>query len=248
MFKNQALGQKGGRRKQRGGNTPTFHILIPSIGRTSLKGMLDSLRPQLTQGDAVTVVFDGPDAKTKSGLMPAWTAGFAATVSIKVQDPPFRNWGHAIQNEWQTRLEPRTTFIMHGDDDDQYLPGAFDALRKVCTDPETLYITKMKYRTQPGLVIPRQSNSIVRDDIGTPNGIIPFAKAGEAKWGLYHGGDFAYYNSLKTKVSAVKFIPDIIYEVLPAPHERKQPPQAGGMQTRRQRIRRSTRKFRKFAK
>ena len=185
----------------------------------------------------------------KSGLTPDWTTGFAVTVSIKVQDPPFRNWAHAIQNEWQTHLEPTTTFVMHGDDDDQYLPGAFDTLRKACTDPETLYIAKMKYRTQPGLVIPRQDSAIVLHDIGTPNGIIPFAKAREAKWGLHHGGDFTYYNSLKTKVANVKFLPDIIYEVLPAPKSREQPPQAGGRRkTRRQRIRRSTRKFRKFTK
>lgn len=220
------------KRYRGGSNRPTFHILIPSIGRPTLKRMLDSLRNQLEPADAVTVVFDGPDAKLKSGINSEWINGFKAKVTIETQNPPFKNWGHAIQNEWQTKLNPRTTFIMHGDDDDHYLPNAFDALRKSCTDPETLYIARMRQRSIPWARIPR-GDSIIRDNIGTPNGIIPFDKAGEAKWGVRHGGDFDYYNALKDRVKSVKFLPDVIYEVIPHPHRRAKPATGGGRSRKR---------------
>lgn len=227
--------------RQRGGGTPTFHVLIATAGRPSLKIMLDSLKQQLGPGDAVTIIFDGKEAKGKSGIAPEWTARFKAKVNMIEQDPPLKYWGHGARNQWQTRLTPETTFILHADDDDQYLPGSFDTLRTACTDPDTLYIAKMKYRNDPKLVIPRQDSRIVQDDIGTPNGIIPFKRAGAAKWGLLHGGDFEYYNALQSKVKGVKFLPDIIYEVIPVPVGRTEVPQAGGTRGRKtRRVRRNS--------
>jgi hypothetical protein len=190
--------------------------------------MLDSLGPQLGPGDAVTIVFDGPGAKEKSGITPEWTKDFKAQVIIHEQDPPLKFMGHGIRNYWQDKLKPETTFIMNADDDDQYLPGSFDKLRAACSEPETLYIAKMKYRKNASLVIPRQELKIAEDDIGTPNGIIPFRAAGTVKWGLRHRGDFDYYNALQTKVKGVKFLPDIIYEVVPVPVDRKEGEQGGG--------------------
>ena len=38
---------------------PTFQYLIATIGRPSLQVMIDSLLPQLSKRDCLTVVFDG---------------------------------------------------------------------------------------------------------------------------------------------------------------------------------------------
>ena len=51
---------------------PTFHVLIATAGRVSLKNLLDSLKDELTERDAITVVFDGADAFTKSTYEDSW--------------------------------------------------------------------------------------------------------------------------------------------------------------------------------
>lgn len=201
------------KQKQRGGAaTPTFHVLIRSGGRPSVKRMLDSLRPQLVAGDAVTLVFDGPAAFEKSGYSPSWIKGFHSKVNVITHPTNLGHWGHGIANEYQGKLAPETTFVMHADDDDQYLPGAFDILRKKCVNPECLYIARM--RNKDGLVIPRDSGPLRFANIGTPNGIIPFSKRDEAKWGLHFGGDFNYYLGLSSKVKCIEHIIDVIYEVI----------------------------------
>lgn len=200
--------------RQKGGQQPppTFHVFIPSGGRPSLKALLDSLKPQLTERDALTLVFDGEDAPKKATYNEDWLNGLKCAKKVIVHTPRINKWSHGLQNEYQNRIAPETTFIMYADDDDTYLPGAFDTLRQKCVNPECLYIAKMTYENDRNKVIPRDTN-ILLGNIGTPNGIIPFKDAFKSKWGLEYGGDFTYYNDLKTKVKTIEFLPDIIYLV-----------------------------------
>jgi len=191
---------------------PTFHILIATAGRPALKKLLDSLKDELTEKDAITIVFDGADAKEKAEYDESWFSGHISQQSVIVQKPNLGSKGHAVRTKYQSLLSPTTTYIMHADDDDEYIKGSFQQLRQKCTDPEVLYITKMNY-SYNDLVIPSQNNKIIQDDIGTPNGIIPFDSANKAKWDLRQGGDFNYYNELQTKVKSVVFLDDIIYRV-----------------------------------
>ena len=71
----------------------------------------------------------------------------------------------------------------------------------------------MNYDDKSDLVTPTQNEKIIQDDIGTPNGIIPFYLAGKAEWGLRYGGDFDYYNALQKEVKNVVFLDEIIYTV-----------------------------------
>ena len=192
---------------------PTFHILIATAGRPTLKNLLDSLKDELTENDAITIVFDGAGAKEKAEYDESWFSGNISYHSIIVQKPNLGSKGHAVRTKYQSLLSPTTTYIMHADDDDEYIKGSFRELRQKCTDPEVLYIAKMDYSHNNDLVIPRQNNKIIQDDIGTPNGIIPFDLANKAKWHLRQGGDFNYYNELQTKVKSVVFLDDIIYRV-----------------------------------
>lgn len=201
-------------RKEPGTGEPTFHILIASAGRPSLHRIIKSLKPQLCPGDALTIVFDGKDAPKKAGFMMSWVEGFTCAVKVEVEEPAGGSWGHVIRNKYTgQRLTPRTTFIMHADDDDMYLRGAFDNLRKVCTNPRTLYVAKMKYANDPGKVVPTQNRKILAGDIGNPNGIIPWDDSHTSKWTYDYLGDFEYYNGLAPKVAAIKFLPNIIYLV-----------------------------------
>jgi hypothetical protein len=195
------------------GTVPSFHILIATAGRPTLKNLLDSLKEELTESDAITIVFDGPGAKEKSGYEESWFSGHMSKHTVIVQDPNLGAAGHPIRTKYQTLLKPETTYIMHADDDDEYIKGSFEKLRGISTDPEVLYITKMNHSHDPNLVIPRQNKDIVYGDIGTPNGIIPFHSAGKAEWAIPHGGDFEYYNALQTKVKGVVFLDLVIYTV-----------------------------------
>ena len=210
--------------------TPTFHILIATVGRPSLKKLLDSLKDELTEKDAITIVFDGMGKKEKSGYDDSWFSEHLCKYTVLVQEPNLGAGigGEPIRTKYQSLLSSQTTYIMHADDDDEYIAGSFEKLRKLCVDPEVLYIAKMTYADDPSLAIPRQNKEIVFADIGTPNGIIPFHSAGTAEWGMFYGGDYYYYNGLQDNVKDVVFLDEIIYMVSrviqPLPPQ-EQPPQ-----------------------
>lgn len=205
--------------RKKGGNIPmpTFHVLIATGGRTTLKRMLDSLRDQLLPGDAVTIVFDGPEALKKSTMTDDWLVNFKCPVKKIEQNPALGYWGHEARNVYQSKLTPKTTFIMHGDDDDIYVNGTFDKLRSIIKDPSKLYIARMtnsaNYSNRSQYTPKNHNLSIRFANIGTPCGIIPFDKAGESKWGHHYGGDFSYYDGLKDKVSGVEFIDVLLYKI-----------------------------------
>jgi hypothetical protein len=173
--------------------------------------MLDSLKGELQKGDAVTIVFDGKEAFNKSGFTDEWLNGFQSATKYIVHEQPLGFWGHAIRNEYQGKLEPATTFVMHADDDDRYKTGAFNILRSKCKNPECLYIAKMKVNKNTNNAVPR-SNRLEPGNIGTPNGIIPFSMRDVAKWEFNYGGDYAFYSGLASKVKCIERIDDIIYE------------------------------------
>ena len=203
--------QKRIMRLHRGGAIPTFHVLIVSGGRSSLKNMLNSLKSQLREGDGLTVVFDGAKAKGLSQYNETWKEGFKCPFTMIEEEVPMGKFGQPLHNKYQSLLEPRTTYIMHADDDDEYLPGAFDGLREKCTDPTRLYIVRMK-SLKTGEDQPLTSD-VTLGLVGTPSGITPFDDAPKARWGENPKGDFDYYNDLKTKVASIEFLPNVIYQI-----------------------------------
>ena len=194
---------------------PTFHVLIATAGRPSLKRMLDSLLPQLTATDAVTIVFDGPGARAKSTFAPDWimVPTRACAVHVRDQVPNLGFFGHGIRNKYQMQLGTQTTYVMHADDDDVYTPGAFDSLRALCTDPETLYIAQ--FSTQGALLPQPGKMRIEMGNIGTPCGVVPFAAAGKGVWAPQRGGDYMYFHDLEAAAIPVKFLQCVIYSVRP---------------------------------
>jgi len=204
------------RRLLRGGSTttPTFHVLIATGGRASLKEMTDSLKSQLRAGDALTIIFDGEKAKKRSTYDDSWLADCACATRIIEQVPGLGHYGHPVLNKYIPELTPKTTFIMFADDDDTYLPGAFDALRSKCSDPKTLYISRMKHKADPSKVIPDAGLTEIHENhIGKPNGIIPFDSAPLSKLENNYVGDFHYYKNLSETGIPVVFLDDIIYEI-----------------------------------
>lgn len=193
--------------------TPTFHVVIATNGRPTLINMLNSLKDELSSNDALTIIFDGADRKGKAGFTDSWLEGHKSKVNVIEQQLNTGLWGHPILNKYQGILEPKKTFIMFADDDDTYVPGTFNILRKKCTNPDTLYIGKMNYTGDLKKIIPSQSDVIKAGDIGKPCGIIPMGAVDKATWGYNYEGDFDYYNSIQKTGIKIEYLDDIIYRV-----------------------------------
>jgi len=201
-------------RKRGGSAQPTFHVLLTSSGRPSLKQMLDSLKEEVKDGDAVTVLFDGEQAFIDSGFNDSWIQEFGGRLHKIVEKDKQGNWGHALRTKYQGTLQPKTTFVLHGDDDDIYVKGFMQKLREKCVNPNTLYIAKMgfKHETYPGESVPR-GTTIQKKDISTQNGIIPYDLVGKGEWFPNYHGDYQYYEQLSKHAKSIEFIPDIIYTI-----------------------------------
>ena len=191
---------------------PSFHILIATAGKPCLLNMLNSLKDELIENDAITIVFDGENGLKQSTLSNDWLIGHKSKINIIEQSPNLGYWGHGIRNKYQGILEPRTTFILNADDDDVYVQGSFKKLRELCVNPNTLYIAKFLVRGK-NVLVPSQSIKITQDDIGTPCGIIPFNIANKATWEHRYGGDFNYYDNIQKHCQQIKFLDLIFYYV-----------------------------------
>lgn len=189
-------------------SSPTFHVLIATVGRPSLQTMLNSLLPQLRENDHLTIVFDGKD-EIPATFDLSVAAQHCCRVHQHCEPRALGFWGHGIRNKYAS-LSPleRTTFVMHADDDDTYYPGIFDVLRHKCTDPQTLYI--MRLQTAQKTLIPHVKR-FVEGDISTQNGIIPYDLNGKSKWEHRQGGDADFYKGLVKHASKIVFLFDVGY-------------------------------------
>ena len=204
---------KGGR------GEPTFHVLITTVGRASLSDMLDSLRPQLKGNDAVTIVFDGKDARAKLDMSDESMKKMKCKVNIIEQDPRLGHYGHHSINKYAPMLSPETTYIMFGDDDDVYTEGAFDILRKKCRDPTKLYISRMKNNHNfipENRIVPNPGMTEIKENfISKQNGIIPYRHRASANMGVNsYTGYYEFYKDL-SKIVPIEFLDDIIYDIHP---------------------------------
>jgi len=181
----------------------TFHVLIATVGRPSLQRMLNSLLPQLTQDDHLTIVFDGHTEIPKFDLSSA-----VCKVHQFAEPDKLGFWGHGIRNKYASIIE-KTDLVMHADDDDVYLPDVFRHLRDLCSDKDTLYIAKMKLGNR---ILP-EGNFIRINHIGTPCGIIPHEANKTTLWKHQYGGDGLFYEELSTKCKSISHLPVVIYSV-----------------------------------
>lgn len=91
-------------------------VVIPSLGRPSLFDAVASCGG----ADEVIVVFDGDESYDRAPVLPEW-------VRVIVTEPS-GNWGSAQRNAGMLAAQGRWVAFM--DDDDTYLPGGIEAIRK----------------------------------------------------------------------------------------------------------------------
>jgi len=185
---------------------PTFHVLLATIGRPSLQKMIDSLKPELVEGDHLTIVFDGVQRNHCD------ISNMKCNTHIYEENTPLGYWGHGIRNKYAPLLE-QTDFVMHADDDDIYIPGSFSFLRTECCDHKTLYIAQMK--SYIAHTVYPLKDDVCFENIGTPMGIIPYNHNQHHEWGLFYGGDGYFYENI-SKVANIVWLKKIIYLIKPA--------------------------------
>jgi hypothetical protein len=118
-------------------------------------------------------------------------------------------WGNEARERMTARA--RGDFVLFIDDDDYYLPGAFEQIRQACqTDPEAMYV--FRGRWSDGRVL-WQSPVVAMGNVSTQLVAVPRAFACEP-WGRRYEGDYDYIAAVASK-TAVTFDPSPIVAVFP---------------------------------
>jgi GT2 family glycosyltransferase len=184
----------------------SISILIATIGKTTLKAMLESLKNQLKKEDNLYVVVDGKEYFDDFNCVISSFKNYDFNLKIIYEKKNLGYWGHGIRNKYQKKL--KGDYIMHADDDDIYVDGAIDLIKN--------YIEKNDYETMMlfKFFLTNKNDTYWKDpelrfsNIGTPCGVIPNIPEKMGKWGKRRGGDFDFYNSCKFNY---KFIDELIY-------------------------------------
>jgi hypothetical protein len=183
-------------------NNFSFHILCTSLGRESLSRLIDSFVNQLNVNDYFTIVSDGNHDFVEGVLS---TFNFKCKLNhIKNLNGPEGNFGHPLLNRHMNTLDG--DFIMFADDDDRYVPDAFEYIRNTVMEKK-LYIFQHKW----GGTVNWASKHFEVGNIGKCIGVIPNTK----NLPLFHEdifGDGIFYSDI-SKIFEYEFIDKIIYKV-----------------------------------
>lgn len=118
---------------------PSLSVITPTIGRDSLKVMLNGLLPQLSQGDEVLIIGDGPQPNAQKIV-----DDLASPFTDYWETPPIRNYGNPQRNE--AIAKAKGSYIMFVDDDDEVKPDAVANIKKYAArHPGVPLMFKMLY-------------------------------------------------------------------------------------------------------
>lgn len=115
-------------------------IIVPTVGRPSLKDTLESILTQIKPCDQILVIADGVYPESRQFVE---TKGTQFTY-IELADGPHHDWGARARN----LAIPLATkaYIAFMDDDDQYLSGAFKSMKNaIRAFPGRPFLFRMKH-------------------------------------------------------------------------------------------------------
>ena len=183
----------------------SIHILLATIGKDSIFNILKCLKFELKKDDYLTIVFDA-SKKNYEKVKDYCRKYIDATINIIYENKNLGFWGHGIRNK-HNKLSG--DFIYHVDDDDIIIEGAFNRVRKVLKDKDTLYIFKIISEINEVIwKIPE----IKLNQISTQSGFIPSDINHKSFWEYKYGGDYNFYFNLQKSAKKVLFINQIIYK------------------------------------
>jgi len=187
------------------GTTPTVSIITPTIGRDSLKVMLSGLLPQLSQGDEVLIIGDGPQPNAKKIV-----DEIASAFITYWESPPIRNYGNPQRNEAIARA--KASHIMFVDDDDTVKPTAIATVKKcLAKHPDDPMMFRMLYGGQKVIW---QARKIEVGNVSGQMFITPNVKGRVGTWSGKYTADFDFITStvaLYPKgIKGVRFVNEVI--------------------------------------
>lgn len=164
---------------------PSICIITPTIGRDSMKTMLDGLLPQLVKGDEVLIIGDGPQPNSQR-IVNEINSPFIRYWEI----PLIRNFGNPQRN--LAIKEAKADYLMFVDDDDTVHEDGIRKVRKAATkNPGMLLMFKMMHQ---GIEIWR-TPTVVAGNVSGQMFVLPNVKGKIGTWsGNYHA-DLDFMNS-----------------------------------------------------
>jgi glycosyltransferase involved in cell wall biosynthesis len=113
-------------------------IIVPTLGRPTLQRTLESIAPQVIDGDEVIVVSDGPIP----GVQESVTSMGACFRYL--EGPLTRQWGHEQRNAGMRSASG--DYLAFIDDDDWYVKGALSVIREtIGLEREKLFLFRIEY-------------------------------------------------------------------------------------------------------
>lgn len=166
-------------------------IVIPTSGRPTLYTTLSSvLAAGISDDDEVLVIADGPQPEAQA--ISAFLRHRFRSLSYRELIPRANNFGHAPSNAGY--LVASGTHILRIDDDDVYVPGALNVVRRVVSgQPDKIAIFRMRAVVKRYLydVIWREP-TIALGNVGTPMIVVPNLKGRVGTWGETYCGDLEF--------------------------------------------------------
>lgn len=188
---------------------PSISVLLTTIGRPELNGMLKSLEFELNEYDNLYIVVDGKQFSNKAQEIIS-KYKFKGDVQVIIEEETLGYWGHAIRNKHQKTL--KGDYILHADDDDTYLKNSFDKMRKYCAYKDKIVFFRFILDYSKNMLVWKSSPGLSFANIGTPSGLIPNIPEKFGVWEYRHGGDYDFYCSCKFEHI---FVDELIYCVKP---------------------------------
>jgi hypothetical protein len=162
-------------------------VIVRTTGRASLAATLESIRAQrLLDGGEVLLVHDGEPGVH---AVIAWNQAGLPGRMLVLANGPHQKWGAAARTTGQ--IEAQGTHLLW-QDDDLYLPDAFDLTRReVQATPEKILLFRMAY--PDGRLLWAYPVIQVRN-VSTQMYVIP-RSAQPVRWGTHYRGDFDFIQS-----------------------------------------------------
>lgn len=199
-------------------------IIVPTIGRPTLKATLDSIAEQwdgeqvivLTHKDAERAgseIFHACAPDTRIDGVPAWTY-------VGIPDHGKNFYGHDLRNFALDADLVRGTHIATIDDDDIYVDGALSAMAEAVAGDASVTVFKARWGTghpASGVVLWDHPH-VAMGNVATP---MIVAQRSPARYGLDYFGDLKYALDLTHWWARDEWYWDerVICEVRPAPVE-----------------------------
>lgn len=161
---------------------PSLSVILPTIGRPSLPATLASIHCQLGPFDEVIVVSDGKNDETRRIIETADRRYIYVELPERTHD-----WGGMPRNVgiWRATKD----YLTFMDDDDVYLPGAFDVIRKALLEKQGV---PMIFRMWHCGRIIWDSPSIGIANVSSQMLVVPNVKGLVGYWTSRYAGDYDF--------------------------------------------------------